>query len=107
QVMFAWYNDKGNIIGFTRRLLEKLEHAPKYLNSPESPIFEKNKVLYNLHQARLNIRKTGKVILFEGFMDVISANKIGVQNTVAIMGTALSESHLVKLKRIAKQLIIW
>lgn len=106
RVMFPLWDDNGNIIGFSGRLLEKLEHAPKYLNSPESPIFEKNKVLYNLHQARLNIRKTGKVILFEGFMDVISANKIGVQNTVALMGTALSESHLVKLKRIAKQLII-
>src|SRR5699024_6113221 len=106
RVMFPLWDDNGNIIGFSGRLLEKLEHAPKYLNSPESPIFEKNKVLYNLHQARLNIRKTRKVILFEGFMDVISANKIGVQDTGALMGTALSESHLVKLKRIAKQLII-
>lgn len=78
RVMFPLWDDNGKIIGFSGRILEQVENAPKYLNSPESPIFEKNKVLYNLHQARLNIRKTGKVILFEGFMDVISANRVGV-----------------------------
>lgn len=106
RVMFPLWDDNGRIIGFSGRILERIENVPKYLNSPESPIFEKNKVLYNLHRARLNIRKTGKVILFEGFMDVISASKVGVDNAIALMGTALSESHIVKMKRIAKQLII-
>lgn len=106
RVMFPLWDDHGKVIGFSGRLLEKDAQQAKYLNSPETPIFEKNKILYNLHNARLNIRKTGKVILFEGFMDVIAADKSNIHNTVAMMGTSLSETHLVKLKRISKQLVI-
>ena len=63
-------------------------------------------MLYNLHNARLNVRKTGKVILFEGFMDTISADRADIKNSVALMGTALSDAHLIKMKRIAKEVII-
>src|SRR5690606_1152633 len=69
-------------------------------------IFEKSKILFNFHRARLNVRKTGKVILFEGFMDTIAAERGGIANTVAVMGTALSHHHIVKLKRIAKRVVI-
>lgn len=106
RIMFPLSDDNGQVIAFSGRSISGEKEVAKYLNSPETPIFEKSKVLYNLHNARLNIRKTGKVILFEGFMDTISAARIGVGNAVAIMGTALSEAHLLKLKRIAKELII-
>ena len=76
------------------------------MNSPETLYFEKGQILYNFHNARLNVRKTGKVILFEGFMDTISAERAGVMNSVAVMGTSLSDTHLMKMKRIAKELII-
>ncbi len=106
RIMFPLWDDNGNVIAFSGRALSNEKETAKYLNSPETPIFEKSKVLYNLHNARLNIRKTGKVILFEGFMDAISADQIDVGNAVAIMGTSLSDAHLVKLKRVAKQVII-
>ncbi|MDS9471039.1 DNA primase [Sporosarcina pasteurii] len=106
RIMFPLWDDTGNVIAFSGRSLYEDKEVAKYLNSPETPIFEKSKILYNLHNARLNIRKTGKVILFEGFMDTISADHVDVGNSVAIMGTSLSETHLLKLKRIAKELII-
>lgn len=106
RIMFPLWNDSGSIIAFSGRSIAEDKEVAKYLNSPETPIFEKNKVLYNFHNARLNIRKTGKVILFEGFMDAISADQVDVGNGVAIMGTSLSDAHLLKLKRVAKQLII-
>jgi len=106
RIMFPLHDDNGNPIGFSGRTLSEGKEEAKYLNSPESPIFEKSKVLYNLHNARLNVRKTGKVILFEGFMDTISADRANVSNSVAVMGTALSDTHLIKLKRIAKEVLI-
>ncbi|MBB4825749.1 DNA primase [Sporosarcina luteola] len=106
RIMFPLHDDNGNIVGFSGRILTNSKDEAKYLNSPETPIFEKSKLLYNFHRARLNVRKTGKVILFEGFMDTITAERAGVMNSVAVMGTSLSEIHLLKLKRIANQLII-
>ncbi len=106
RIMFPLRDDNGNVVGFSGRTLQQTKNEAKYLNSPETPIFEKSQILYNFHNARLNVRKTGKVILFEGFMDTISADRIGVTNSVAVMGTSLSETHLVKLKRISKEVII-
>ena len=106
RIMFPLHDDNGNVVAFSGRTLFGAKHEAKYLNSPETPIFEKSQILYNFHNARLNVRKTGKVILFEGFMDTISADRANVLNTVAVMGTSLSDSHLIKLKRIAKEVII-
>ncbi|MFJ7933631.1 DNA primase [Sporosarcina sp. NPDC096371] len=106
RIMFPLRDDNGNVVAFSGRILSGTKQEAKYLNSPETPIFEKSHILYNFHNARLNVRKTGKVILFEGFMDTISADRAGVTNSVAVMGTALSDKHLVKLKRIAKEIII-
>ncbi|MCG3089095.1 DNA primase [Sporosarcina cyprini] len=106
RIMFPLHDDNGNVVGFSGRILSNSKDEAKYLNSPETPIFEKSKLLYNFHRARLNVRKTGKVILFEGFMDTIAAERAGVMNSVAVMGTSLSEMHLLKLKRIANQLMI-
>lgn len=106
RIMFPLHDDNGNVVAFSGRILSGSKQEAKYLNSPETPIFEKSHILYNFHNARLNVRKTGKVILFEGFMDTISADRAGVTNSVAVMGTSLSDTHLLKLKRIAKDLIV-
>ncbi|NYF24558.1 DNA primase [Sporosarcina sp. JAI121] len=106
RIMFPLRDDNGNVVAFSGRILSGSKQEAKYLNSPETPIFEKSQILYNFHNARLNVRKTGKVILFEGFMDTISADRAGVTNSVAVMGTSLSDTHLLKLKRIAKDIII-
>ncbi|MHA6259467.1 DNA primase [Sporosarcina sp. CAU 1771] len=106
RIMFPLHDERGSVIAFSGRVLIEGNQDAKYLNSPETPIFEKSQILYNFHNARLNVRKTGKVILFEGFMDTISADRAGVLNSVAVMGTSLSDTHLIKLKRIAKEIII-
>ncbi|MFS0689767.1 DNA primase [Sporosarcina sp. 179-K 8C2 HS] len=106
RIMFPLHDDNGNVVAFSGRTLSDSKEEAKYLNSPETPIFEKSRLLYNFHNARLNVRKTGKVILFEGFMDTIAAERAGIMNSVAVMGTSLSDIHLTKMKRIANQLII-
>ena len=73
--MFPLHDDNGNVVAFSGRTLSDSKEEAKYLNSPETPIFEKGRLLYNFHNARLNVRKTGKVILFEGFMDTIAAER--------------------------------
>lgn len=106
RIMFPIQDDSGAAIAFSGRRLDDSSSEAKYMNSPETPVFEKSKVLFNFHRARLNVRKTGKVVLFEGFMDTISADRGGIGNTVAVMGTALSGHHIVKLKRLAKKVVI-
>lgn len=106
RIMFPLRDDNGNVVAFSGRTLTSDKQVAKYLNSPETPIFEKSRLLYNFHNARLNVRKSGKVIVFEGFMDTLSAERIGVSNSVAVMGTALSDAHIVKLKRIAKEVLV-
>ena len=94
RIMFPLHDDNGNVVAFSGRILSDSKEEAKYLNSPETPIFEKGRLLYNFHNARLNVRKTGKVILFEGFMDTISAERAEMMNSVAVMGTSLSDTHL-------------
>ncbi|RSD22752.1 DNA primase [Mesobacillus subterraneus] len=97
RIMFPILDHQGNTIAFSGRTLGGEE--PKYLNSPETPIFNKSKVLYNFHLARGTIRKKQQAVLFEGFADVISATRAGVENGVATMGTSLTEEHISLLKR--------
>jgi DNA primase len=79
---------------------------PKYLNSPETDLFQKGKILYNFDLAKKHIRKQNEVVLFEGYMDVISSHQAGVQNGVATMGTALTETQAKLLRRYAETVII-
>ncbi|MCM3663974.1 DNA primase [Mesobacillus subterraneus] len=97
RIMFPILDHQGNTIAFSGRSLGGEE--PKYLNSPETQIFNKSKVLYNFHLARASIRKQQQAVLFEGFADVISANRAGVENGVATMGTSLTDEQIVLLKR--------
>ncbi|TWT09104.1 DNA primase [Planomicrobium sp. CPCC 101079] len=106
RIMFPIMNETGKVIAFSGRILETSKEEAKYLNSPESPIFQKSQVLYNVHHARSAIRKNRKIILFEGFMDVIAAGKAGVDNALATMGTSLTAQHIKQLKRFAQEVVI-
>lgn len=97
RIMFPILDHQGNTIAFSGRAMG--DEEPKYLNSPETQIFNKSKILYNFHLARGSIRKQQQAVLFEGFADVISANRAGVENGVATMGTSLTEEHISLLKR--------
>lgn len=104
RVMFPIMDYQGNTIAFSGRSLG--DEQPKYLNSPETQIFNKSKTLYNFHQARVAIRKKEQAVIFEGFADCISAVRAGVENSVATMGTALTDQHVKLLKRNTNQIII-
>lgn len=97
RIMFPIFNQKGAVIGFGGRVLETGE--PKYLNSPETPLFEKGRELYGLFQARQAIRAAGKVIVVEGYMDVVALAQHGVEYAVATLGTATTPVHVQKLLR--------
>ncbi|MBC1374145.1 DNA primase [Listeria sp. FSL L7-0091] len=105
RIMFPITNDRGQIIAFSGRLFDR-EDGPKYLNSPETPIFNKRRTLFHFSEARQAIRKQEEITLMEGFMDVISAEEAGVQNTVASMGTSLTEEHADLIKRLTNRAII-
>lgn len=109
RVIFPVQDQSGDVIAFSGRILQKPDPqrpVGKYLNSPETEIFNKSKTLFNLAAAKKEIRQQGEVILFEGFMDVISAYQAGVKNGVASMGTSLTEQQVYLLQRITQRLII-
>ncbi|AUI71262.1 DNA primase [Companilactobacillus alimentarius] len=104
RVMIPITDESGNIVAFSGRVLDKNASTAKYLNSPETSIFNKGKTLFNLSNAKKEIREKSNVILFEGFMDVISAYKAGVTNGVASMGTSLTDDQLYTLSRLTNQI---
>ena len=103
RVMFPILDSRGEVIGFGGRVIGAGE--PKYLNSPETPLFEKGRELYGLTQARRAIRDQHRVIVVEGYMDVVALAQAGVEYAVATLGTATSAVHVQKLLRMADQVI--
>ena len=103
RVMFPILDQRGNVIGFGGRVIGQGE--PKYLNSPETPLFEKGRELYGLTQARQAIRDDETVIVVEGYMDVVALAQHGVGNAVATLGTATTPNHLQKLLRQASNVV--
>ncbi len=97
RIMFPIWDNQGRTIAFGGRIL--YEGEPKYLNSPETKIFNKSKTLYGLHLARPEIRKKQQVILFEGYVDVIAAHRAGVENGVASLGTSLTDEQANIIRR--------
>ncbi|PZL76204.1 DNA primase [Enterococcus plantarum] len=110
RVMFPITDDRGNVIAFSGRLLKTEDFPgddmPKYLNSPETNLFNKRDTLFNFDKARKEIRKENTVFLFEGFMDVIAAWQAGITSGVASMGTSLTNEQIRKLERVAKELVV-
>ncbi|MDQ3018392.1 MAG: toprim domain-containing protein, partial [bacterium] len=103
RVMFPIHNYYGDVVGFTARTLSN-EDGAKYLNSPETPIYNKSKILFGLFFGREAIRKADEVVIVEGQMDAIAAHQADFENTVATSGTALTEDHLRLLGRLTKNL---
>jgi DNA primase len=103
RIMFPIVDVRGNIIGFGGRVLGDGE--PKYLNSPETPVFEKGRELYGLFQARRAIRDAGCVIVVEGYMDVVALAQAGVDYAVATLGTATTPVHVQKLLRQSDEVV--
>ena len=103
RIMFPIRNTRGKLIGFGGRIIGKGE--PKYLNSPETPLFSKGQELYGLWEARSAIRTEGHVLVVEGYMDVVSLAHQGVANAVATLGTATTPAHIQKLLRASDRVI--
>ncbi len=103
RVMFPIFNARGAVIGFGGRVMGQGE--PKYLNSPETPLFEKGRELYGLVQARDAIRTEGYALVVEGYMDVVALAQYGLGNAVATLGTATTPVHVAKLLRLADELV--
>ena len=107
RVLFPICNEQGKVIAFTGRTLATDEKAgPKYLNSPETPIYTKSRVLYNLHLAKEPARKLDYVILVEGQMDCISVYNAGFHNVIASSGTAFTELQVRLLGRFTKKIVV-
>ncbi|VFR22826.1 DNA primase [plant metagenome] len=103
RVMFPIRNARGHLIGFGGRVIGKGE--PKYLNSPETPIFSKGNELYGLWEGRLAVRSEGQVVVVEGYMDVVGLAQQGVGNAVATLGTATTPTHVQKLLRASDKVV--
>lgn len=106
RLMFPLGNESGQVVGFSGRRLSSNKTIAKYMNSPETEIFDKSKLLFHLAEAKKAARKEGHLILYEGYMDVIAAYKAGVQAGVASMGTSLTDGQVYLLRRITPNIII-
>src|SRR5437016_4244558 len=103
RVMFPIFSARGAVVGFGGRVIADAE--PKYLNSPETPLFEKGREVYGLVQARDAIRSAGRVVVVEGYMDVVALAQFGIGYAVATLGTATTPVHVSKLLRLADELV--
>ncbi len=103
RIMFPIRDRRGRVVGFGGRVLD--DGTPKYLNSPETPLFHKGSELYGLYQARKANRKLTRILIVEGYMDVIALAEHGITNAVATLGTATTPDHLRQLLRSAPELV--
>jgi DNA primase len=99
RLMIPLQDPQGRVIGFTARILEEDPDAPKYINTPQTVLYDKSRHIYGLHLAKEQIRKTKFVVLAEGNLDVIASHQAGIRQVVATAGTALTEPHLKALSR--------
>jgi len=104
RVIFPIHNTQGEVVAFGGRSLDGAH--PKYLNSPETPLFNKSTTIFNLHRARTSIRKRKQAILFEGYVDVISAWQAGLTQGIATLGTAITEQHARMIRKNVEQVIV-
>lgn len=104
RIMFPIHDHRGDIVGFGGRTIG--EDDAKYINSSEGPLYNKSTVLYGLHFAKESVRETKRIILVEGYFDVLACHRIGIRNVLAVSGTALTEQHVKILKRYAETIIL-
>lgn len=105
RIMFPLYDLEGNVVGYSGRIYNTLDDA-KYINTKETSIFKKGELLYNYHKAKNSARAKNQIIIMEGFMDVIRAYTINITNVVATMGTAVTKSQALIIKKMAKEVIL-
>lgn len=105
RLIFPLRDSSGRVIAFSGRALSK-DTEPKYLNSPDTPVFTKHEVLYGLDKSKEKIRRKDYAILVEGQMDLVLSHQAGVDNTVASSGTAFTQAHLERLKKLSKRIIL-
>ncbi|MEK7758184.1 MAG: toprim domain-containing protein, partial [Pseudomonadota bacterium] len=103
RVMFPIHDHRGRLIGFGGRVLDQGE--PKYLNSPETPLFHKGRELYGLYRARDALKRTGRALVVEGYMDVVALAQYGLDYAVATLGTATTRDHLERLFRYVPEVV--
>ena len=106
RIIFPIYNVNAQIVGFGGRIIEKNTNLPKYLNSPDSPIFKKGNELFGIKHQGENIRKKGFAMLMEGYLDVLTAQKNGFESAVARLGTAFTEEQAQLLKKYTDKILI-
>ena len=104
RIMFPIHDQKGQVIGFGGRVINN-EDTPKYYNSPETPLFQKGHELYGLFVARRAIRDAGRVLVVEGYMDVVALAQYGIEYAVAALGTATTPFHITKLMRQTDEIV--
>lgn len=104
RLIFPIIDPQMRVLGFGGRVLD--DSLPKYLNSPESPVYNKRRVLYGLHQTRDDCRKSGRVFIVEGYLDLLALYQNGIRNAVATLGTALTAEHVRALTRYAEQMML-
>jgi len=104
RLMFPIFDAQGRITGFGARVLD--DSMPKYVNSPQTPLFDKSSILYGIDRAKSAIRQQDKAVIVEGYMDVITAHQNGSNNAVASMGTSVTEKQVSTLKRLSKNIVL-
>lgn len=102
RLMVPLMDGQGKVIGFTARLLEQNDNAPKYINTPQTPLYDKSRHVFGLHLAKEYIRQKKFAVVVEGNLDVIASHQISVQNVVATAGTAVTEQHLKTIGRFSE-----
>lgn len=107
RIIFPIINLSGRVAGFGARALEEAKDIPKYINTPETPVYHKSRILYGLYKTREEIRSEGTAVLVEGYTDFISLYQAGIRNVVAVSGTSLTEQHAEILSRYTDNVIIF
>ncbi len=106
RIMFPISDSSGRVVGFSGRILVADDKSPKYLNTPETVLFNKSEILFGLDKAKKDIKLKDYSILVEGQMDLVMMHQVGLTNTVASSGTALTEMHLTKLRRLSERVMM-
>ena len=106
RVIFPIYNVGGRVVGFGGRTMRKADKIAKYINSPESIIYDKSRELYGLYQAKRAIARLDQSIIVEGYLDVIAMHQVGIENVVATSGTALTENQIQLLRRFSRNVLV-
>ena len=104
RVIFPIFNLRGQVVGFGGRVLD--DALPKYVNTPETPVFQKGSLLYGLHLAHEAIRQSGRAVIVEGYTDVLALKRHGFHGAVATLGTALTREHIRRLKGYAREAVV-